>query len=59
MFAIGIKDLKVRLSNLNLPIRKNAICFEFLTQKKRLISKQLVHYITNTKSLFYKSICLS
>ena len=34
MFAVAIEDLKVRLSNLNLPIGKSAICFEPLAQKE-------------------------
>ncbi len=33
IFAIPIKDLKVRLDNLNLLLRKNGIWFEPLTQK--------------------------
>lgn len=58
MFAIAMKDLKRHLSNLNLLTRKNVICFKFLAQK-RASSKQLVYYMTNTKILFEKSICLS
>ena len=33
IFAIAIKDLEVRLDNLNLPLGKNAIWFEPSTQK--------------------------
>ncbi len=33
MLTIAIKDLKVRLSNLNLPMGKNVIRFEPLVQK--------------------------
>ena len=59
IFIITIKDLKVHLSNSNLPTEKSVICFQVFAQKERWISKWLVHYITNTKSLFYRSICLS
>lgn len=34
MFIIVIKDLKMHLDNLNLLLRKSAIWFELLTQKK-------------------------
>ena len=30
----------------------------FWLQKKKLVNKQLMHNIINTKSLYYKSICL-
>ena len=33
MLTIAIKDLEVRLSNSNLPIGKNVICFEPSAQK--------------------------
>lgn len=58
IFTITIEDLEVRLDNSNLPLGKNAIWFESLAQKKRLVSKQLIHYITNIKSLFLRGICL-
>lgn len=47
MFIIVIKDLKIYLSNLNLPIGKSEICFKPLAQKRE-ISKQ----IANTR--YYK-----
>ena len=34
MFAVAIEDVEVQLSNSNLPIGKNAICFEPLAQKE-------------------------
>lgn len=34
ILTIVIKDLKVQLSNLDLPIRNSAICFEPLAQKE-------------------------
>ena len=40
MCAIIIKDLEVRLGNLNLLLGKNAIWFELLAQKKET-SKQI------------------
>lgn len=40
MFFIPIKDLKMQLSNSYPPIRKNAIYFEPLAQKRE-ISKQM------------------
>lgn len=46
-FDIEIKDLKVRLGDSNLPIKKNAICFEFLTQKRET-NKQ------TASTLYYK-----
>lgn len=33
MFVVAIKDLKVRLNNLNQLIVKSAICFKLLAQK--------------------------
>lgn len=58
MLVIIIKDLKMHLSNLNLPLGKHIIYFELLTQKKRSISKWLIYSIINTKNLFFKNICL-
>lgn len=58
IFAITIKDLKIYLNNSNLLKRKNIICFKFLAQKKRLVSKQLIYYFRNIKSLFYKNVYL-
>lgn len=34
MLAIAIKNLKVHLSNLNVPLSKNAIWFELFAEKK-------------------------
>lgn len=59
MLAVVIEDLEIHLYNSNLLTGKSAICFKTLAQKKRLIYKHLIHYITNTKSLFYRSICSS
>lgn len=59
MLAIIIADSKAHLSTLNLPMGKNAICYKSLAQKKRLLSKQVMHYIINNKNLFHKNICLS
>lgn len=36
IFSITIKDLKVHLNNLNLPIQKSVILFEFLAQKEEI-----------------------
>ena len=36
MLNVTIKDLKVRLSNSNLPIENSVICFELLVQKKEI-----------------------
>ena len=41
MIAIAIKDLKLRLSNSNLPIGKNAVCFESLAQKENDIQQMV------------------
>lgn len=35
ILAIAIENLKMRLSNSNLPIGKNAICFISLAQKRK------------------------
>lgn len=35
MLTITIKNLKVHLSNLNLPTKKNIMCFESLAQIKK------------------------
>lgn len=40
IIAIIIKDLKVCLNNSNLLITKNAICFQYLAQKRK-IDKQI------------------
>lgn len=40
ILAIVIKDLEIYLNNLNLLIKKSAICFELLVQKKE-IGKQI------------------
>ena len=34
MFTNAIEDLKMQLSNSNLPVRKSVICFESLAQKR-------------------------
>ena len=34
MLAVAIEDLEVHLGNSNLPLRKSAIWFELLAQKK-------------------------
>lgn len=39
MLATVIKDQEIHFSNANLPLRKSAICFELLAEKKE-ISKQ-------------------
>ena len=36
MLVIAIKDFEMHLSNLNLLIEKNAICFELLASKKEI-----------------------
>ena len=47
ILVVAIKDLEVQLSNSNLPIRKSAIRFEPLAQKRK-ISKQ------TAGALYYK-----
>lgn len=47
MLAVIIKDLEIHLSNSNLPMRKSAIYFKFLAQKRE-ISKQ------TASALYYK-----
>ena len=59
MFVMAIKDLKVRLDNSNLFIEKHKIWFKLLAQKKETGNKGLVYYITNTKNLFHRNVCLS
>lgn len=39
IFTIAIKNLKMHFSYANLSLRKNAICFEPLTQKKETNEK--------------------
>ena len=41
MLAVAIKDLKVRLGNLNLPLEKSTIWFEPLVEKRET-GKQMV-----------------
>lgn len=41
MFVVAIKDLEIKLSNLNLLTKKIAICFKLLAQKRE-IDKQTV-----------------
>lgn len=59
ILAIVIEDLEVHFGNLNLLLRKSLIWFEPLAQKRRLVSKRLIHYTIDTKSLFYRGIYLS
>lgn len=40
ILTIAMKDLELHLSNLNLPIKKSAICLKLLVQKKE-IGKQI------------------
>lgn len=58
IFAVGIKDLEMRLKNTILQMEKSAICLKSLAQKET--NKQMaVHYRINNKSLFKKAyICL-
>lgn len=56
MLVFIIKDLKVCLSNGNMLTGKKIIFFGFYVKKERLVNKRLVHYIINTKSLFYRSV---
>lgn len=44
MLAIAIEDLKVQLSNSNLLIKKNAICFKSLVYKEK-ISKHIANVL--------------
>lgn len=44
IFVVAIKDLEVQLSNLNLQIRKNAICFESLASKRET-GKQMANVL--------------
>lgn len=48
----------MNLNNSNLLLLKKAIWFKLLAQKKRLVSKWLMHYIINIESLFYKGVYL-
>lgn len=59
IFVIIIKNLEMRFGKANLFLEKSTICFNLLTQKKRQISKRLIYHIKNSKSRFYKSLCLS
>lgn len=59
MLVVAIKDLKIYVGNLNLLLRKNIINFKPSIQKKILVIKWLVHFITNIQRLFYKNVYLS
>lgn len=59
MFVIIIENLKVHLDNLNLLLEKIQFDMSHQLKKKRLVSKHLVHYITNTKNLLHRGICSS
>lgn len=59
MLTFAIKNQEINLNNSNLLIKKNAIYFEFLAEKKKLVNKKLIYYKTKNKKLFYMSIYLS
>lgn len=46
MFVVVIEDLELQLNNLNLPIRKSAICFKSLVQKGET-GKQIASVLYN------------
>lgn len=57
IFIIAIKFLEMYLGDLNLLLQKSAIWFKLSVQNGKLVIKQLMYYITNTKNLFYRRVC--
>lgn len=58
ILTILIKDLKMYLRNSNLPIGKNAICFEFLAFKKETNKQTAISLYYKYWESIYKSIYL-